>query len=235
MFYNKTMKYLSVRTIVASLHRVHQGNNKEHVTGTPATGLLVNYFPQDRYAITPEQIQISNRKPDLSVELLNDNDELVPHVFVELKSLVNSNFNDIMDQLYDTVLETVDTGDTDFAVYVIAMKGAKIAMFEFHSYVSLLDEYNIMNYKGFIPMTYRMPGESFFEINHEQGNSNLINFLKYRCEFSDSKSHLETLGVESTSKIKYPHILDLLNKDHEGYVHDLFKRMAENKPGKSIS
>jgi hypothetical protein len=81
--------------------------------------------------MTPEQIQpVSRKRPDFSIEIL-ENDKFIPHLFVEIKSLVNSNFNDIMDQLYSTVLETVDLGDTDFSVFVIAMKGTNIAFSNF--------------------------------------------------------------------------------------------------------
>lgn len=42
---------------------------------------------------------------------------------MEIKSLINSNFNNILNQLYDTILETVDSVGLkgDYAVYVIAI------------------------------------------------------------------------------------------------------------------
>ncbi len=56
------MKYLSVRTITKALHRIYGDNTQEHVTGTPASGLLQNYFPINKFITTPEQIQdISNK------------------------------------------------------------------------------------------------------------------------------------------------------------------------------
>jgi hypothetical protein len=228
------MKYMSVPTIAKALHRVNEGNTQEHRTGTPALGLVRHYFPEERFAITAEQIQISNKRPDLSVELLTDDGKFVPHTFVEMKSLVNKNFDDMLDQLSDTILETVDLGETDYCVYVLAMKGTRIAILEYHSYASLLDEYNILNYKGFVPATYRMSAESYFDINQAQGISNLIKFLHYKLEFTPSKSELEALGLKSSPKLPYPYILDLLNKDHENYVHDLFKKMATRKPGTDI-
>ena len=45
---------------------------------------------------------------------------------------------------------------------------------------------------------------------------------------------LTNIGVESTDKIPFPHIWDLLNKDHENHVHDLFIHMANNLPGLDI-
>ncbi len=229
------MKYISINTINRALHRVHEANTQEHITGTPASGLLQHYFPLNKYKTTPEQIQaMSRRRPDFSVERLENDEKFIPHLFVERKSLVNSNFNDIMDQLYGTVLETLDIGDSDFSVFIIAMKGTKIAFFEFHSFVSLLDEYGINNYKGFVPLTYRMEGESFFGINNDWGVTNLIKYPRYRSELDIPIDVLNRLGVQSTTKIPHPHIWDLLNKDHENYIHELFRHMANNKAGKDI-
>jgi hypothetical protein len=45
---------------------------------------------------------------------------------------------------------------------------------------------------------------------------------------------LTNLGVESTTKISFPHIWNLLNKDHESHVHDLFMFIASNNPGLDI-
>ena len=187
------MKYISIKTVEMALHRI-AGSRQEHTTGTAASGLLQHYFPLNKYITTPEQIKyFSNRKPDFSVERLKNNTYFTPHLFVEIKSLINSNFNEILDQLYDTILHTVD--HNDFSVFIIAMKGTKIAFFEFHSFVSLLDEHGIENYMGFMPLNYRMPAQMYFEINEEQGISNLINFLKYRTELNIPVEELNRLGV----------------------------------------
>lgn len=46
---------------------------------------------------------------------------------------------------------------------------------------------------------------------------------------------LKALDIESTSKIKHPHIWEL-DKNHENYVHELFKHMANSSgAGKDIS
>ena len=99
------MKYIFKKTIEKALHRVHDANTQEHITGAPASGLLQHYFPLNKYITAPEQIQpISRKRPDFTVERLENDENFIPHLFVEIKSLVNSNFNEIMDQLYDTVL-----------------------------------------------------------------------------------------------------------------------------------
>ena len=71
------MKYLSVPTITRALHRIFQGNTNEHRTSSATSGLLHNYFSKDKYIITPEQIQYSQRIPDYTIEKLKDG-ELVP-------------------------------------------------------------------------------------------------------------------------------------------------------------
>ena len=47
-----------------------------------------------------------------------------------------------MDQLSDIIFKTVYIGETYFCVYLIVIKGTQIAILEYHSYVSLLDQYN---------------------------------------------------------------------------------------------
>jgi hypothetical protein len=201
------MKYLSVKPIVVALHRILDASNtKEHRTGTGTSGLLQNYFPINGFVTTPEQIQeSSNKRPDFSVERL-ENDKLVPHVFVEVKSIVNSeNFDDILDQLETAVLETVDLSGGKFTIFIFAMKGVKAAFLEYHTFQSLLDENGIVNYKGFIPLNYNIPEDKFFNINE---NSQPVDYFIYenRTSVPTEPEQLRALGVESSSKIKHPYI-----------------------------
>ena len=160
-------------------------------------------------------------------------ESLYPHLFAEVKSLVNKNFNDILDQLHDTILETVDAGGGSFSVYIIAMKGAKIAFYEFHSYASLLDEYDIPNYRGFVPLGYIIEARQYFEINHD---ATLVDYLRHisKVGIPHMANDLKQLGVESIPKIEHPHIWNLLNQNQSDYVHKLFQHMAENESGKDI-
>lgn len=105
------MKYFNVNALNASIKRIREGDiTQEHRTGTAALGLVRNYFPVDKYAVTPEQIQeFSKKRPDLSIELFKENvSKFVPHCFVEVKSLVNSNFDNIVDQLFKTLNVTIE-------------------------------------------------------------------------------------------------------------------------------
>jgi len=228
------MKYLSVKTIEVALNRIVMGDNTfEHRTGTAANSLVTHYFPLSKFTCTPEQVQVlSNRKPDLSIERLCD-DRLVPHCFVELKSLVRSNFGDILDQLYDTILSTVDLHDGSFSAFVIAMKGTEIAFFQFYSFISLLDEYNIEHYKGFIPLNKLLLYPEFSSINDKY---DIMEYCRYMSKYpmATNFDQLSNLGVKSTPQIPFPHIWNLLNKNHENHVHELFMNMVNNNPGVDI-
>jgi hypothetical protein len=98
---------------MAALHRITYGNiTLEHRTSWATSGLFQNYYPISKYITTPEQHQVNNigkfKKPDYAVETLDENNEFYHVLYLEVKSLVNSNFNSILDQLYDSILDVVD-------------------------------------------------------------------------------------------------------------------------------
>ena len=68
------------------------------------------------------------------------------------------------------------------------------------------------------------------------GTNNLIDYFNYFKQYPmlTQETGLTNIGVQSTDKIPFPHIWDLLNKDHENHVHDLFIHMANNLPGLDI-
>lgn len=229
------MKYLSIETINRSLKRIHEGGiTHEHRTGTAANGLINHYFDYKKFTTTPEQIQpVSRKKPDFSIELL-ENGDFVPHVFVEIKSLINSNFEAAIDQVYDTVIHSLDSSAPGLSTFVIIMKGTKIAFFQFYSFVGLLEEYGISHYKGFIPLNQLIETSKLVAINDSEGISDIMDYVGKYAHITTNKDKLLALGVEATSKITHPHIWELLNESHEDHVHDLFVHAANNKPGLDI-
>lgn len=105
------MKYFNIPALNRSLERILYGDvTQEHRTGTAGLGLATHYFPVSKFSITPEQFQeLSNKKPDLAIEKFSiSKNDFVPYCFMEFKSLVNSNFSNILEQLHNTVFLDMD-------------------------------------------------------------------------------------------------------------------------------
>lgn len=138
-----------------------------------------------------------------------------------------------MDQLYDTILETVDFHGNLFSCFVIAMKGSKIAFFQFYSFISLLDENDIAHYNGFIPLNQLLTQEGAYKIK----GLNPFEYNLYTGKYSDilTKANLlKHINVESTKNIPHP-LWDLLNENHKEHVHNLFVMVRDNIPGSDIN
>jgi len=230
------MKYFTSKPILAAMQRITDEHSRyEHRVGTVAATIMPMYFPADKFTITPEQIQIGTRKrPDLTIESLenvNGVDKLILHCFVELKSLVNSNFDDILDQLSDSIQFALDDNPNTSA-FIIAIKGLKIAFYTYHNCIDILEQgKGLIHYKGFVPLPYVFSFKDYISVNPE---SNPIDFLRHIVKLPgipDTES-LINQGVGKTDKLDTPHIFDLLK--HKEYVHLLFEHASKNKPGLDI-
>lgn len=233
------MKYFNINALNASIQRIREGSiTHEHRTGTAALGLIRNYFPLEKFAVTPEQIQeFTRKKPDFAIEkFISSDSTFIPHCFVEIKSIVGQSINSIPDQLLSTIVVAMDDfgfPSGSFSAFMMAMKGTKIAFYVYHSFGSLLDEHGILNYKGFIPLNYLIPEDAFMSYYRDfplVGQA--YEFYKSGLNFVTDPSELIDLGVQSTQNISHPHIFDLLNEKHRDHIHCMFKYFADRDPNK---
>ena len=174
------MKYFNLKAINLAIQRLSDENSTyEHRVGSIINTILPIYFTPDKYTITPEQIQIVTiKRPDFTSEKV-EGDHLIIHGFVELKSLVNSNFNDILDQLSDSIMVAMDN-NSNVSAFIVGVKGLKIAFYTYHNCIGILDDANICHYKGFIPLHYSFSYEEYLEANP---NSSLIDYLRHINRF----------------------------------------------------
>lgn len=237
------MKYWNIKWLNAACVQVRdyvydvQGTH-EHRVGRVGTGLARNYFPVDNWAITPEQIQVgSGKRPDLTIEKwIEDDKVLIPHCFFEFKSTVLGSFEDIIDQVYDTVVFTLDISGYSsniFSTFVVAIKGIKISFFIYNNFSSLLDDYGIHNYKGFIPVNYVIPKDKYISYHNEHALADSAWDRYYsKLNFETNSNNLRNIGVESSEYMNHPHIFNLLDHNHREHIHKLFIYIAEQNPNK---
>jgi hypothetical protein len=88
--------YCSSRPLQAALDRIRNppnGINYEHHVSTWAATMLKKVFHSDDYTLSSEVIDPNEKsKPDFLIEKLTDEDELVRHLYVELKKVGGDHF-----------------------------------------------------------------------------------------------------------------------------------------------
>lgn len=230
------MKYFNVTTIVYALNRIVEGGvTHEHRTSSATSALLQNYFDVKKFLITPEQIQeITRRIPDYCVEKVTDVKTAVVHLYVEVKSIVAiADYEEILTQVAQTVGAAMEFNETT-SVYVIILKATKIGFYIYHLR-SELDELDVPNFLGMVPLNYKMSLSMLSDINYgEMSIHDHMRYLFSNPNIITNALDLQRLGVENTPNLTHPHIWDLLNEQQADHIHNLFQAMAEGNPNDHI-
>ena len=150
--------------------------------------------------------------------------------------MVGVSIDNIPQQLFGTLSVVIDdmgmlTGN--FSTFMIAMKGTKIAFYIYHSFASLLDDYGIPNYKGFIPLNYCINEENYLSYASNSNANPLADNIYDRyvgkiSNFTTDPAVLSDMGAVKTKYIDHPHVLDLLNEKHKEDIHSIFVFLADN-------
>lgn len=159
------MSFLTLPAFTLACKRVQNppGNHSEHHVGTVACSLLQHYFPiSEDWTITPEVIQDDKKRPDFVVETLTRpltpavKPLLEPAIFVVIKKRGGDSFVKTMTQAAEAAVRASDMKD-DLAVFSIVVRGVDIGFFEYYNYRTQLDDMNVENYEGLIPLTQKVP------------------------------------------------------------------------------
>ena len=123
-----------------------------------------------------------------------------------------------------------------YSAFMIGIKGTKIAFYTYHNlgsllddYGSLLDDYGWFNYKGFIPLNFKIPEPLLLKIN-ESHPLKEARYQRYLRDLNFDTNHhtLAQKGVTGITNIPFPHIFDLQNNSHKEDIHNMFVYIANN-------
>ena len=234
------MKYLSIPNIVNALNgvaRLNDQNSNNHL----ASQFVSHYFPAGRFTNT--NMLGADHSSFTPVNLVDklEGEISIPHAMVisistavqdfaqSVRDLVNS-------ELFIEFINGMGEIGAQYTIHVIMIINTNIAFFEYLNYASLLEDSGIENYEGLIPLNKVMTVYQFKDINSGTSDSDYLQYLldKNAARLNLSNYELVRMGVNNSVVIHHPHILDLLNAQHENYVHDLFVTAGNHKAGHYI-
>jgi len=235
------MKYLGVQNIVGLLNQLVLSAN-QNTSNDLKSGLLRNYFSNGNFATRMLNNSASGLNTPVTVLGKVEQEAITPHAFITNdgfigQNTIGSSFGDILKNIIESELltEYVDSMGENYTVYIIIIKGTYIAFFEYFSIASLLEANDIENYEGFIPLQKIFTYKEFLDINSNSTPGDYLQYLQDKnalnLSISTNVDHLRSIGVEGNNLFQHPHILNLLNQQHEDHVHNLFQTIAQNKPG----
>lgn len=201
--------------------------NKKQVASFCATTFKA-YFGID-YIMSPEKRTESNKKPDLTIEKV-DNQRAWPVIFVEAKKHGSTQaFCEAMLQVANAVLTTL--GEKDWpAAHVLVIKGYDFAFFEYH--VQTQDDIgHIPNYMGLIPMN-----QPYWTYDNKE-------YVRPRVDFSQYKAKSITYDLANRSEVSNLHLIYFfftnekqeIKKKENQYARNLAHKCEEKYTNGSIN
>lgn len=150
--------HTSSRSLQAALRRVNNppnGTHYEHHVSTWAATMLKKVFHSDEYTLTSEVIDPHEKsKPDFLIEILTPENELVRHLYVELKKIGGDHFEKALDQATRHIRATIETESSEVKeCFVVVQRGLDIGFFEFHARQEDLEAENIPNFRSCVSLT----------------------------------------------------------------------------------
>ena len=94
----------------------------------------------------------------------------------------------------------------------------------YHSFSSLLHDYRMPKYKGFITFNYLIPRKLFMDINRGFAlKDNLYDRYTRDINFETNSDILKQLEAFNANKVYHYYILDLLNVNHRENIYNMFE------------
>lgn len=231
------MKYLDVQSIRWALSQVTRLND-QNSSNELVTEFVKHYFPIGRFSswlLEETGFPLPVASPvRLIAQVVNN--VVVPHALITGQPVTSESFGEIASKIVQSegLIDAIDWDEGNYGLFIIIIKGAKVALFEYTNLESMLEQADIKNFSGLIPLNEIISLSSFQELNPNATGQDYFQYLITKNAIADlhlpgTDAHLTSIGVENSTAIEKPHIWDFLNRRHEHYVHDLFQAAANTR------
>ena len=128
----------------------------EYMVASWGCSMICKVFRDDPWIITPERKDAnSNKRPDLTIERWQE-PHLRLHAVVEFKKLNGAQMEKLLEQVRETIIETVGEGTTS-EVFVIVQRGFSRGFFEFLPYLDPNNQ-SFKHFRGMVSLTQQNQG-----------------------------------------------------------------------------
>jgi hypothetical protein len=191
---------------------------KEYEVGRVILTILRKYFTlEDNWAITPEFRVPEKKRPDFCLEKFTPDEDIKfrPKIFVEIKSVIGDKIQKATDQVTEALPVTLDELGGEFDCFLIVVRGAKLAFYEYHNDRNNLTEDGIKHYHGAIPFNHPQVKPLPAGRPSYSGHGD----FQYRDEYKDDVAK-EQFGMG--------YIIGLT--EHDNIIQEVLRWMSANSP-----